>query len=211
MCGARTLALCEPLTAGRHDGAVVPGGLAGQVAPGAHRMVFRVVCAAGVFARLPALQPGLPWLFNSYYESFSAFPEKRLRASFSRPGLEEILRYREHVDAAMERLLEREPDPEALRRIELGANHEEQHQELLLTDILNAFFTNPLRPKYREQDEGPRDQRDEEAHAGNPASEFCSLKAGCERLGMPATGSASTTSCRGIACGWSLLRWPSGW
>ena len=39
-----------------------------------------------------------PWLFNSYYQSFSAFPEKRLRASFSRPGLDAILRYREHVD-----------------------------------------------------------------------------------------------------------------
>ena len=90
------------------------------------------------------------WLFNSYYESFSAFPEKRLRSSFSRPGAGEILRYREHVDAAMERLFELEPEPEALRRIELGANHEEQHQELMLTDILNAFFTNPLRPAYGE-------------------------------------------------------------
>ena len=90
------------------------------------------------------------WLFNSYYESFSAIPEKRLRSSFSRPGLDEILRYRKHVDEAMERLFEQEPEAEALRRIELGANHEEQHQELLLTDILNAFFTNPLKPKYRE-------------------------------------------------------------
>jgi len=90
------------------------------------------------------------WLFNSYYESFSAFPEKRLRSSFSRPGAEEVLRFREHVDAAMERLFEGEPEPEAMRRIELGANHEEQHQELMLTDILNAFFTNPLKPKYRE-------------------------------------------------------------
>ena len=102
------------------------------------------------------------WLFNSYYESFSAFPEKRLRSSFSRPRLDEVLRYREHVDAAMERLfdrfLEREPEPEALRRIELGVNHEEQHQELLLTDILHAFFTNPLRPKYREQGTGSREQ-----------------------------------------------------
>jgi ergothioneine biosynthesis protein EgtB len=92
-----------------------------------------------------------PWLFNSYYESFSPFPDKKLRASFARPALSEVLAYREHVDEAMERLLEREPDAEALRRIELGANHEEQHQELLLTDILNAFFTNPLRPKYRDQ------------------------------------------------------------
>jgi ergothioneine biosynthesis protein EgtB len=91
------------------------------------------------------------WLFNSYYESFSAIPEKRLRSSFSRPGLDEVLRYRAHVDEAMERLFEQEPEAEALRRIELGANHEEQHQELLLTDILNAFFTNPLKPRYRDQ------------------------------------------------------------
>jgi ergothioneine biosynthesis protein EgtB len=100
------------------------------------------------------------WLFNSYYESFSAFPEKRLRSSFSRPGADEVLRYREHVDAAMERLFEREPVPEALRRIELGANHEEQHQELMLTDILNAFFTNPLKPKYRDQRSEIRDRKD---------------------------------------------------
>jgi ergothioneine biosynthesis protein EgtB len=91
------------------------------------------------------------WIFNSYYQTFSAFPEKRLRSSFSRPSIDEILRYREHVDRAMERLLESDPKEEALRRIELGVNHEEQHQELLLTDILHAFFTNPLKPKYREQ------------------------------------------------------------
>jgi ergothioneine biosynthesis protein EgtB len=91
-----------------------------------------------------------PWLFNSYYESFSQIPEKRLRSSFSRPGLDEILDYRRHVDEAIAQLLEIDPPQEALRRIELGLHHEEQHQELLLTDILHAFFTNPLRPAYRE-------------------------------------------------------------
>jgi ergothioneine biosynthesis protein EgtB len=106
-----------------------------------------------------AFNEDFKWLFNSYYESFSAIPEKRLRASFSRPGLDEILRYREHVDAAMERLFEQEPEPEALRRIELGANHEEQHQELLITDILHAFYTNPLKPKYRDQGSGVRGQK----------------------------------------------------
>lgn len=98
-----------------------------------------------------------PWLFNSYYQSFAAFPEKRLRSSFSRPALEEVLSYRAHVDQGVEWLLEAIQEmrideiaaTEALKRIELGANHEEQHQELLLTDILHAFFTNPLRPAYR--------------------------------------------------------------
>jgi ergothioneine biosynthesis protein EgtB len=94
--------------------------------------------------------PDFAWLFNSYYQSFAAFPEKRLRASFSRPPLEEILRFRERVDEAIERLLQGCPEPEVLKRIELGVNHEEQHQELLLTDILHAFFTNPLRPAYRD-------------------------------------------------------------
>jgi len=71
------------------------------------------------------------------------------------------------VDSAMERLLEGDPEPDALRRIELGVNHEEQHQELLLTDILNAFFTNPLKPKYRDQErEGTREPEDREQRTG---------------------------------------------
>jgi ergothioneine biosynthesis protein EgtB len=104
---------------------------------------------------LKVFQPGyrlfnedFPWLFNSYYRSFAEFPEKKLRASFSRPGLDEVLRYRRYVDEYLERLLEENTDPEVLSRVELGANHEEQHQELLLTDMLHAFYTNPLRPVY---------------------------------------------------------------
>ena len=50
--------------------------------------------------------PDFTWLFNSYYQSFTAFPEKRLRSSFSRPPLEEVLRYRQHVDDGIARLLE---------------------------------------------------------------------------------------------------------
>jgi ergothioneine biosynthesis protein EgtB len=104
------------------------------------------------------------WLFNSYYQGLAKFPEKRLRSSFSRPGLDEVLRYREHVDEGVERLLGRNPEPEAVRRVEMGVNHEEQHQELLLTDMLHAFFTNPLRPVYLAEGEtlggsGPRTQK----------------------------------------------------
>ena len=88
-------------------------------------------------------------LFNSYYISLGEkIPEKNLRASFSRPSLDEILAFRAHVDQEMERLFSRDLDEEISRRIMLGINHEQQHQELMLTDIKHAFFSNPLRPSY---------------------------------------------------------------
>jgi ergothioneine biosynthesis protein EgtB len=101
---------------------------------------------------LPDYQPlceDFRWLFNSYYNSLGdAIPEKKLRASFSRPSLDEVVAYRAHVDQWMERLLAHPVDDEPTRRIVLGLNHEQQHQELALTDIKNAFFTNPLFPSY---------------------------------------------------------------
>ncbi len=95
-----------------------------------------------------AFHPDFVWLFNSYYQTFAAFPEKRLRSSFSRPALNEILHFRAYVDEHIYRLFESNPPAEALARIDLGLYHEEQHQELILTDVLHAFFTNPLRPVY---------------------------------------------------------------
>ena len=92
--------------------------------------------------------PDFHWLFNSYYNSLGDMPAKSLRASFSRPPLADILAYRTHVDAAIARLLESTPDPEAARRITLGLHHEQQHQELIATDIKHALFTNPLHPAY---------------------------------------------------------------
>ncbi len=89
------------------------------------------------------------WLFNSYYNSLSEeIPDKKLRASFSRPSLDQVLAFRAHVDQEMERFLESSVDEEPLRRIILGLHHEQQHQELALTDIKHAFFTNPLHPSY---------------------------------------------------------------
>jgi ergothioneine biosynthesis protein EgtB len=89
-------------------------------------------------------------LFNSYYISLGEeIPEKKLRSSFSRPSLGEVTGFRAHVDREMERLLAHSIDAGISRRITLGLNHEQQHQELALTDIKHAFFTNPLRPAYR--------------------------------------------------------------
>ena len=89
------------------------------------------------------------WLFNSYYNSLGdEVPEKHLRASLSRPSLAEVLAFRAHVDGAMEKFFEGHIHDDAARRILLGLNHEQQHQELMLTDIKHAFFSNPLRPAY---------------------------------------------------------------
>jgi len=89
------------------------------------------------------------WLFNSYYNSLGdEIVEKKLRASFSRPSLDEVVAFRAHVDKAMERLLAGPVDDEPGRRIVLGLNHEQQHQELALTDIKHAFFSNPLHPSF---------------------------------------------------------------
>ena len=95
--------------------------------------------------------PEFRWLFNSYYNSLGDMPEKRLRASFSRPPLEDILAYRSHVDAAMLALMQYPLEDEAARRIALGLEHEQQHQELIATDIKHALFTNPLHPAYLEE------------------------------------------------------------
>ncbi len=96
------------------------------------------------------INPDFVWLFNSYYNDVSVQPEKKLRASFSRPSLADILAYREHVEEAIEQLALSGLDDEAARRIELGIHHEQQHQELLCYDIKNAFWSNPLHPVYTE-------------------------------------------------------------
>lgn len=89
------------------------------------------------------------WLFNSYYNSLGQeIPEKGLRSVFSRPSLDEIVAFRAHIDEEMDRLLVSGVDEKVTRLIVLGLNHEQQHQELALTDIKHAFFSNPLCHSY---------------------------------------------------------------
>jgi ergothioneine biosynthesis protein EgtB len=96
----------------------------------------------------------LNWFFNSYYESQGPRILRSHRGNMTRPGLDTIMAYRKYVDRAMERLLE-EDNEEVSELTELGLNHEQQHQELLLTDIKYILGTNPLYPAYREREVMP--------------------------------------------------------
>ena len=90
-------------------------------------------------------------LFNSYYNSVGDRPLRALRHILSRPSLDEVRLYRAQVDEAMAGLIERELPAAAVDLITLGIHHEQQHQELIVTDVKNGLWANPLRPAYREQ------------------------------------------------------------
>ena len=86
-----------------------------------------------------------PFLFNSYYEAEGARQARDRRGLMTRPALDAVLAYRAHVDAALDAALPTLPAA-ARALVALGCHHEEQHQELLLTDILHLFAQNPLQP-----------------------------------------------------------------
>jgi ergothioneine biosynthesis protein EgtB len=90
--------------------------------------------------------PRFTYLFNSYYKQLGGHPFRGNRGLMSRPTLEQVHDYRTHVDRAMMKFLETAP-PEALGLIELGLNHEQQHQELILTDIKHGLWSAPLSPE----------------------------------------------------------------
>jgi ergothioneine biosynthesis protein EgtB len=100
-----------------------------------------------------AFDPQFNFLFNSYYESIGARQPRPRRGMLTRPTLDRVYAYRDHVDRAMASLMGDDVAPAVAELIELGCNHEQQHQELLLTDILHLFAQNPLRPAYK--DPGP--------------------------------------------------------
>src|SRR5579875_263264 len=94
---------------------------------------------------------GWDFLFNSYYQTVGPMHARPQRGLLTRPTLREVIDYRAYVDDAMENLLERRGnDGELSSRLALGLNHEQQHQELLLTDIQHLFSLNPLQPVFRE-------------------------------------------------------------
>lgn len=92
--------------------------------------------------------PNYNFVFNSYYETVGARVIRTDRGNLSRPAVEDIIRYREHVDKAMQSFLDTALSEDIRALIVLGLNHEEQHQELLYTDIKYILGHNPLMPAY---------------------------------------------------------------
>jgi len=109
---------------------------------------FETFVLARLEPRRSPFHPAFGYLFNSYYEAAGPRQPRPMRGLLTRPGLDEVLRYRAQVDERMVEALGGRFPEELLDVVELGIAHEEQHQELLLTDVKHAFSMNPLRPAY---------------------------------------------------------------
>jgi ergothioneine biosynthesis protein EgtB len=94
--------------------------------------------------------PAYNYLFNSYYESVGERLPRSDRGNITRPDFQEILQYRAYINNHMKLLLEKTDNPKVLKLTELGIQHEQQHQELLVTDIKYILGHNPLYPQYTE-------------------------------------------------------------
>ena len=104
-----------------------------------------VLAPSGVPPYRPAWLP----LFNSYYAALGARHPREERGLLTRPTIEEVLEYRRIVDGRMQTLLESRLAPELLEAVELGLQHEQQHQELVVTDVKYLLWRNPLAPAWR--------------------------------------------------------------
>jgi len=129
--------------------------------------------------------PRYAFLFNSYYVQAGERHCRAQRGLVTRPSVSEVLEYRRHVDEAMQRLGERIGDDAshpAWAVIELGIHHEQQHQELLLTDIKHVFWMNPLRPAYTKGMGGGK------IETRAAAAEWNAFEAGVRRIGHSGAG-----------------------
>jgi ergothioneine biosynthesis protein EgtB len=148
---AQTLALAQPLSA--EDQLVQPFD---DASPTKWHLAHTTWFFEELVLRDVRFDPAFRTLFNSYYEAIGPRVERGRRGLLSRPPLARVLAYRDDVDRRIERaIVEGALDREALARLELGLQHEQQHQELILSDGKVVLGTQPLRPAYRELARGP--------------------------------------------------------
>ena len=145
---ARTERLAEPLSAEDQSLQSMPDASPTKWHLAHTTWFFETFILAANVPGYSHFDPRFTFLFNSYYKQLQGHPIRANRGLMSRPNLEEVREYRTHVDERMAELLQAPLAPELSDLIELGLNHEQQHQELILTDIKHALWSNPLRPAY---------------------------------------------------------------
>jgi ergothioneine biosynthesis protein EgtB len=182
---SRSVALCRPLALEDYSCQPMP-----DASPPkwhlAHTTWFVEKTFLALFeASTPATDPTYDYLFNSYYESQGARVARHLRGTLSRPTVAEVLAYRQHVDERVQQVIERGLSSEALAALELTLQHEQQHQELLLTDTKYLLGTQPLRPAYDADDaELAAEHRPLEASVGD----WLDVAEGLRELGFRGDG-----------------------
>ena len=102
------------------------------------------------FADYQVFNPHFAFLFNSYYQTLGERAIRTERGTITRPTVEEVYNYRKYVDQHISELLQNPVDPALEELIILGINHEQQHQELLITDLKHTLSYNPIYPVYKE-------------------------------------------------------------
>jgi ergothioneine biosynthesis protein EgtB len=183
---AATLQLAEPLS---------PEDCAVQSMPDASPTKWHLAHTTWFFEEF-VLQHAVPgykfhddrfrYLFNSYYNTVGPMHSRPHRGLLSRPTVEQVLAYRARVDERMNALLQRHDlSPEILNVITLGLHHEQQHQELLLTDIKHLFACNPLLPAYTHE----KITRETATPVrSSPTLDFCGFDGGLIEIGDPGDG-----------------------
>ncbi len=169
-----SLRCCAPLTVEDHSLQAMPDASPAKWHLAHTTWFFETFLLADHLPGYRAFHPAFRNLFNSYYNAVGERPLRALRHTLTRPALDEVHAYRSHVDEAMVRLLSRELPPEVIDLVTLGLNHEQQHQELILTDVKYGLAANPLRPAYRE---AGRDMSNSALTA--PASALAFVSRGC--------------------------------
>ena len=145
---------------------------------------FETFILSAALPKYDAFNSAFRILFNSYYQTVGEQYSRPHRSLLTRPSFYEVMQYRKHVDAHMITLLQQPSllSSEVAGAIELGLHHEQQHQELILTDIKHLFWFNPLHPVYRVRGENRR--------TNALPLEWCNFTGGLVTLGHNGTGFA---------------------
>jgi ergothioneine biosynthesis protein EgtB len=176
---ARTVELCTPLTA--EDQLAQP---MAEASPTKWHLAHTTWFFEQLVLGQVSFAPEFSFLFNSYYEAIGPRVDRARRGLLTRPPLDRVHAYRADVDRRVgSALVEEALDADALSRLELGLHHEQQHQELILTDIKYVLGTQPLRSAYRADLARPP--------AGERAAQtFCEIGGGVVEIGAGDTGFA---------------------